>query len=140
MKLAYNIALPVAHTVFAFLLTYLGYLRFLLWNNWFWYNDLIYFLLAGLILVVSQYLLHWGRNNDMLSPICPRFLNAIDYVLFSLQLVTMLASLVWEIAAPLLREDKTFSWVCLGVLLPIMVVDIAAMVLRWHGTKSFFAS
>lgn len=140
MKLAYNIALPVAHGVFAYLLTVLGYWRFLLWSNWIWYNDLVFFLLAGAILVGSQFLLRWGKQNHMLSAITVRVLGGLDYVLFSLQLVLMIASLVWEVAAPLLREDKTFSWVCLGVLLPIMVVDIAAMVLRWHGTKYYFAS
>ena len=140
MKLTYNIALPTANAVFAYLLTYLGYRRFLLWNNFFWYNDLVYFLLAGLILVGGQFLLRWGKKNDLLNPIALRFLGAVDYILYSVQLVAMLASLLWEIAAPLLREDKPFSWVCLGVLLPIMAVDIIAMVFRHHGTKYLLAS
>ena len=140
MKLTFNIALPTAHAMFAALLTYLGYRRFLLWNNWFWYNDLVFFLLAGAVLVGNQYLLHWGKRNNMLHPIAIRFLGGIDYVLFSLQLVLMLASLVWEVAVPFLREDKTFSWVCLGVLLPIMAVDIAAMVIRQRSTNYHLAT
>ena len=140
MKLTYSIALPTAHTAAVYALTVLGYRRFLLWNNWFWYNDLVYFLLAGLILVGSLYLVDWGKKQGLLHPIALRFLGAADYILFSIQLVAMVASLLWEIGAPLLREDKTFSWVCIGVLLPIMTVDIAAMVLRQRSTRHFLAS
>lgn len=140
MKLAYNIALPTAHTVAVYFLTVLGYRRFLLWNNWFWYNDLVFFLLAALIPAGNLFLLYWGKKNGLLRPITLRFLGAADYILFSIQLVAMLASLLWEIAAPLLREDKTFSWVCIGVLLPIMAVDIFAMVLRQRSTKHFLAA
>lgn len=140
MKLTYSIALPTAHTAAVYALTVLGYRRFLLWNNWFWYNDLVYLLLAGLILVGSLYLVDWGKQHEVLHPIALRFLGAVDYILFSIQLMAMVASLLWELAAPLLRDDKTFSWICIGVLLPIMAVDLAAMVLRWHSTKRSLAS
>ena len=135
MKLAYNILLPVVQGLLAAVLVAMGFARLLAWSALYWANELVYFMAAALILGGHQFLLGWGYKKQLLCPVAVRALGAVDYILFSLQLAAMGFGLLWEVAAPLLREDRTFSPISLAVFLPVMAVDILAMVLRKRSTE-----
>ena len=138
MKLTYNIALSFAHIVCLLGLLAMGFIRMIAWLNWYWLNDLVFLLLTTVALVGQWLLLHRGKQKAYPHPLLVRILATLDYVFFSLQLALVTAMTVWCVAAPLLSERKTFSALMLLQILPVAVVDIAAMVFRKNvcGTES----
>ena len=137
MKLAYNIALPVVHLLAVLTLVGLGFARMLSWACWFWVNDLVYILIFGAVITGHWLLLHFGKRYELLAPGVLRGLCTADYILFSLQLALCVAWLVWDLAVPLLNEAKSFSWLVAVALVPVIMVDIAAMVLRLYSARGF---
>lgn len=131
MKLAYNIILPILHLLALLTLLAMGFARMMSWLCWFWVNDLIYLLTATVFLSGHWLFLKWGQKNQLtLEPPVETAIATVDYVLCSLQLVLVIAWLVWDTALPLLIKNKTSSIFVPLALLPVAAVDICAMVLR----------
>ena len=136
MKLSYNIIFPILHLLALVTLVAMGFARMMCWLCWFWVNDLIYLLTATAFLSGHWLFLKWGQRNQLtLEPHVETAIATVDYILYSLQLVLVIAWQVWDLALPLLSKNKTPSVFVPLALLPVAVVDICAMVLRQKCTR-----
>lgn len=133
MKIAYNILLPLIHILCTLLLAVLGFARMMAWSCWSLANTAVYFLIAAAVFSGQFLLSSWGQKRGWHESAILRLNAGVDYGIFSLQLVLAGAWLTWEFASPLLKQPLESPWLQLGALLPVMVVDVAAILLRKHS-------
>lgn len=132
MKIAYNILFPIVHVLCVAILGWLGFCRLLVWQSWFWVNELVYVLFAVLVLGGHYILLRRAHRKGLTFRAIFHILRAVDYILFGIHLLGVVLILIGGLGR--LSENL---WFYLEGLLPIVAVSVAAIAIRHHSTEYY---